>query len=117
MTRPPRPAKKPAKTSEARRQNVLLASLAKDVGTLAGAIVDIQKKVGQTTKDVSAINDEMKSMGDVVRGLAKDVDMITYSTAKSSQADDHIKTELRPIRSDLNEFTARLTTVETKLAS
>ena len=129
---PDKPVKKPA--DEARRTNVLLESLTKDVNAVAEAVgglpgrldrvertlsdvaldVDVMKPV---VKSLASVPDELRSQADVLRKAARDLNELTYSSAKTNQELDTVKTELRLVRSDLTTFEKRLDTVEAKAGS
>ena len=136
MTRPPRPATKPA--DEARRRNVLLEAMGKDIRVAAEAMADIQPKitsidnrivtleadmaiikpaVQKNTKDFIALRDEVKSMGDTLRTLTNDVEGMKFFTIETKREFEGVKTELRLVRGDVSGFTSRLATVESKLGA
>ena len=116
--RPNKPLKTPTASEEARGTNVLLEALGKEVTLVAEGVVDLQRRLTRVEEDTTSLpplRDEVKSIGDIVRTLAKNLQGVTFSTAKSSQDIENVKTELRLIRSDLTTFDKRLTTVEEKL--
>ena len=125
--------RKSAKNSEARRTNVLLESIQKDIRLLAERVSGVRSELA-TVKDavgeldaemrlvkpvvqaLAPVPDELKSMADVLRTHGEDLKVLRYTTGKSSQELESVKTELRLIRSDLSTFTKRLSEVEAKLA-
>jgi len=118
--RPHKPLKEPTSAAQARRTNALLEALGKEVTLVAEGVVDLQrrlKRVEEETATLPPLRDEVKSMGDILRTVARDLDGMRYSTAKTSQETEALKTELRLVRSDLSTFTKRLSEVEAKLAS
>lgn len=111
------PAPKPANNSETQRTNVLLETLQKDVSVIAEGVVDVQGRVKRLEDDLGSLTplcDEVKSMGDVLRGVAKELDVVRFSTTESHHELGRVKTELRLIRSDLKAFDKRLALVEAK---
>lgn len=134
MSRPPRkPAKRPTSTSESRRTNVLLEEiratlsviaedqrgLRSEFGTFKAALLETSERVKRLepmARTLAPVPDELKSLADVVRKLGKDMELVTFSSSRSNQELEAVKTELRLLRSDLRALEKRLSGAESKLA-
>ena len=114
-----KPALMPAAADEARRTNVLLESIQREMTLMAEGVVDVRARVRRMEDEVASLpplRDEVKSIGDGLRSLVKDIEFFKYSAARTPQELEAVKTELRLIRSDLHAFEKRLTPLETRLA-
>ena len=123
--RPPRkPAPVPSNTDESRRTNVLLEALRKKFHAFGEGLAAARRKlgsvkaaVGDLDADMRLVKDEFKSMANVLRAHGEDLKVLRYTTGESSRELEHVKTELRLIRGDLNAYAKRLADVEARLAA
>jgi len=126
----PRPS---ANGSEARRTNVLLEALKKELSLVAEAVSGLTERsernerrtarletglelITPVVKSLAPVPDELKSLADVVRKVPGDLDTLTFVSAKTTREMEAVKTELRLVRSDLTTFSKRLEAAEARPA-
>lgn len=102
----PRRSKKPgtpssrSASSAIERSNALLASIQKDIMTVA-------KAVSGSTSHLKSLPDEIRSMADVLQSVNKKLILMEFSMVGTADL-EAVKTELRLVRSDLDALGKRL---------
>ena len=109
MPPPKEPTPLPSNADEARRTNLLLERMQRDISTVAEGVVDLQRKTTLMATQLQAVTDDMAVVKPVVQQNTRDI-------AQNTRDISEIKAGIGRIEQQLTSFNQRLTTVEQKVA-
>ena len=120
---PPMPAKKPSNHSEARRTNVLLEAIQKDITLLSEGFADVHREVDglktwrtKSTEELDLIKAIVRQNADDVSRLTEDMGLLKrVAVIDHPKRFDAVELQLKLLRDDVKTLTRRLETAEAKL--